>query len=92
MIALFFSPQDMVLILDGNSEKGAHVRSHLCYLICLMHLFRSITVINQMFFSEKPIFHHACATCSELPSTIGTMSHDGTFFGTISKHNLPLDQ
>ena len=23
----------MVLILDGNSEIGAHVRSHLCYMI-----------------------------------------------------------
>ena len=32
----------MVLILDGNSELGAHVRSHLCYLICCRHLIRSI--------------------------------------------------
>ena len=24
-----------VLVLDGNSEIGAHVRSNLCYLICL---------------------------------------------------------
>ena len=28
----------MVLTLDGNSEKGAQVRSNLCYLICLRHL------------------------------------------------------
>ena len=28
----------MVLILDGNSEIGAHVRSNLCYLIFLRHL------------------------------------------------------
>ena len=28
----------MVLTLDGNSEIGAHVRSNLCYLICLRHL------------------------------------------------------
>ena len=27
----------MVLILDGNPEIGAHVRSNLCYLICLRH-------------------------------------------------------
>ena len=25
---------DMVFILDGNSETGAHVRMNLCYLIC----------------------------------------------------------
>ena len=25
----------MVLILDGDSEIGAHVRSDLCYMICL---------------------------------------------------------
>ena len=28
---------DMVLVLDGNSEIGAHVRSYLCYLICIRH-------------------------------------------------------
>ena len=27
----------MVLILDGSSEIGAHVRMSLCYLICLRH-------------------------------------------------------
>ena len=26
--------QNVVLILDGNSEIGAHVRSYLCFLIC----------------------------------------------------------
>ena len=31
----------MVLILDGNSEKGAHVRSNLCNLISLRLLIRS---------------------------------------------------
>ena len=30
----------MVLIIYGNSEIGAHVRSNLCYLICLRHSFR----------------------------------------------------
>ena len=28
----------MALILDGNSEIGAHVKSSLCYLICLRHM------------------------------------------------------
>ena len=27
----------IVLILDGNSKKYAHVNSNLCYLICLRH-------------------------------------------------------
>ena len=51
----------MVLILDGNSEIGAHVRSNLCYLICLGHWIRSRVVINRDFFYEKnPIlFMHA---------------------------------
>ena len=31
----------MVLILDGNSEIGAHVWRNLGYLICLRQLFRS---------------------------------------------------
>ena len=26
------------MVLDGNSEIGAHVRSNLCYLICLRNL------------------------------------------------------
>ena len=28
-------------VLDGNSKMGTHVRSNLCYLICLQHLIRS---------------------------------------------------
>ena len=31
----FIKVSTMVLILDGNSEVGAHVRSNLCYLIRL---------------------------------------------------------
>ena len=64
----------MVLILDGNSEIGAHVWSNLCYLICLRHLIRSKTVTNLIF----PIFLHACATCSKLPSDISNM--DGSIY------------
>ena len=40
----------LVLILDGYSEIGAHVRSNRCYLICLSHLFRSRAVLNRIFF------------------------------------------
>ena len=56
----------MELILDGNSEMDADVRSNFCYLICLRHLIGLRAVTNQIFFT----FHHACATCSELGSNI----------------------
>ena len=65
----------MVLILDGNSEIGSHVRSNLCCLICLRHLIRSRTLTNRIFFSQKiTICFHACATCYELPSNISNMA------------------
>ena len=55
----------MVSILDGNSRIGAHVRSNLCYLICLRYLIRSRAVTNRIFFSPKrSIFLHACAKFS----------------------------
>ena len=41
----------MVFILDGNSYIGAHVRSNLCYLICLRHLIRSKEAQNKIFVS-----------------------------------------
>ena len=47
----------MVLILDGSSEIGAHVRSNLGHIICLRHLFRSRTVTNRtIFFLGKDLF------------------------------------
>ena len=64
-----------MLILDGNLETVADVKSNLCYLICLRHLIGSSAVLNRgFFFSEKKtIFLHACATCSEIPSNIVTI-------------------
>ena len=54
----------MVLILDGNSEIDARVRSNLCYLTCPRLLISSRAVTNRIFFYPKrPIFLHACATC-----------------------------
>ena len=47
----------MLLILGGNSEIGAQLRSNLCYLICLRHLIRSREVTDLIFFfSEKTYF------------------------------------
>ena len=39
----------MVLISDGNSERGEHVRSNFCFLICLRHLIRPKSVANLIF-------------------------------------------
>ena len=41
----------VVLILDGNSEDGAHANSEIGNLICVRHLFRSKVV----FFSKGQI-------------------------------------
>ena len=65
-----FIIQSMVLIIDGNSKIGAHVRNHLCYLTCLRHLITTKTVSNRTF----SFFLLACATCSELSSIIRTLS------------------
>ena len=48
--------QRVVLILDGNSKIGAHVRSNLPFLICLRHWIRSRGFMNRMFFSYKTCF------------------------------------
>ena len=44
----------IVLMLDGSSEVGAHVRSILCYLNCLRYLIT--TTANRIFVSEKAYF------------------------------------
>ena len=46
----------MALILDDNSEIGAHVARHLGYLICLRHLFRSKAV--KILKREKKTLYH----------------------------------
>ena len=63
----------MVLILDGSSETGAPLGSNLCYLIYSRHLIRARGVKNWFFSPKIPIFLHAYAICSELPSYIITM-------------------
>ena len=39
----------MVLILDGNSEIGAHVYSEIGHFICYIHLLRSTNVVGLTF-------------------------------------------
>ena len=45
-----------VLILDGNSELRAHVRSNICYLICIRNINRSKAVAYRIFFYRKSQF------------------------------------
>ena len=40
-VSVYLSTYNMVLIVDGNSDIGAYVRSNLFYSICLRHLIRS---------------------------------------------------
>ena len=73
----------MVLIIDGNSEIGAHIKSKLCYLICIRHLIRPRTVSYRNFsFPVRPIFLNACAICPELVSNIRTMDIPNTICPT----------
>ena len=45
----------MALILDGDLEIGAHVRSNLNHLICLRHLIRSREVTYRIFLHRKEV-------------------------------------
>ena len=47
---------NMVLVWDGNSEIGSHVRSGLCYLICSSHSFSSRAVTNMNCFFRIDLF------------------------------------
>ena len=68
---------DLVLILYGNSEIGAHVGRNILYLICLRHL----------------IFSFMSAQHFKLPSNISTMDPSFsvclTFQVSISKEGDP---
>ena len=50
---LYIIVQVMVLIIDGNSEIGAHVWSYFGYLICERLLFRSRVVANLNYYLQK---------------------------------------
>ena len=63
----------MVLISDGNSDIGAHVRSNSCFFICLKSLIKARAVTNHICSTKITIFLHACETCTELLSNISIM-------------------
>ena len=51
-----FTYINMVLILDCNSEIGAHVRNNLCYLNCIRHLSTSRAVRYWNVLLRKDLF------------------------------------
>ena len=57
----------MALILDGNTEIGAHVYNAICNLIYLMHLFR-LTAVENLKLINKSLLLRTCARGFELPS------------------------
>ena len=50
----------MVLILDGDSEIIAKVRTNLCYLICIRYLIKKRAVTNRIF-TLKSLIYRMCA-------------------------------
>ena len=56
----------MVLMVDGISEIGAHVRSNICSLFKAFDYFESSHKSDYLY-PKRPVFLHACATCSQLP-------------------------
>ena len=65
----------MLLILDGNVEIRAHIRSDLSNQTCLRHLFRlrAITILIVFSSSKRPAFFHTCATWFKLRSNKSSM-------------------
>ena len=66
----------MVLLLDGNSEIGAHLSSNFCNVICLRNLLRSraVTAALKKFMKRIYLFN-VCAPIPEVPSNISTMPY-----------------
>ena len=62
----------MILMVDGDSEIGAHVESNVGNLICLGHLFSSPAEASLKFIC-KTGFPFMRETCSELPSNVSNM-------------------
>ena len=61
----------MVVILDGNSETGAHVWRGSGSLTCFVQIDSSREC--KIFLLKRPVFLHTCATYSVLPSNTSTI-------------------
>ena len=67
----WLTKESMVLILDGCSFYYAHILIRSGISICWKHLITLKVSSNPK--KKRPILHHTCETCSELPSYISTM-------------------
>ena len=61
----------MVLLVEGNSENGAHVRSEIGNLIGSRHLLK---LKVELIFSIKDLFK-ACTACVGLPSPRSSLGY-----------------
>ena len=80
----FLFARTMVLVLDGNSDIGAHVRAISCYLVCIRPLISPRAVIGRTL--------HACVTCYELGSNISTMARTKKGNGSINSCTRPTQR
>ena len=78
----------MVLILDGNSARGAHNCSDLGYLICIRRLFRSRADTNLFL---KGVFILKCATCFKSPFNT-TMASHVVVGGSLQSDNFSMNK
>ena len=69
-VSRILTPQLLLLILEGNSAKGASAWSEIGSLIYLRHLSWLKAAHNLNFFLKRPVLLHAC---SDLPSNLSTM-------------------
>ena len=69
LIVLRDNSMSMVYILYGNLR---HAQSKLYYLVSVRHTHQIES--SYKFAPKRPIFLLACATSSDLPSNVGTMS------------------
>ena len=72
--------EGQIMVSDGNSKKGAHVRSNFCYLI--RHLIRWIP--------KRNIFLYACAKLSEFPSNISNMRNNHVITQTMQGFSVSV--
>ena len=64
----------MLWLLDGCSFYYAHNRANQAIRFVDGHWLPRKSRKIRFFFRDRPILHHTCSTCSELPSHIITMA------------------
>ena len=78
----------MVFIVNDCYDHYAHIWSRSGVSNCWRHLVTSKKSSNPFFRRKRPLLHHTCATCSELPSYLSTRVFEFTqiWFVGFSSH------